>query len=143
MSDYIIKLYAGQYSHLSMISRVLNVDHLVGKDIWIMLPEDLAIYPISEISLIDDQKAIDNEQIFREGRAVRVSSDAIRLDKGIHRYDITLFHPITHDIVHCYFQYLIQDDNPDTPYIYMNRKETNDATSDILKQDVPVEQETE
>lgn len=142
MSDYAIKLYAGQYSHLSMISRVLNLDYLVGKDIWIMLPEDLASYPISEISRMNDQKAIDNEHIFREGRAVRLSADVVSLDRGIHQYEVTLVHPITNDIVHCYFQYLIQDDNPDTPYIYMNRKETNDVTSDILKQDVSVEQET-
>lgn len=143
MSDYAINLYAGQHSHLSMISRVLNHDYLVGKDIWIMLPEELASYPISEISRMDDHEAIDDEHIFREGRAIRLSADVVSLERGIHQYEVTLVHPVTSDTVHCYFQYLIQDDNPDTPYIYMNRKETNNVTSDILKQNVPGEQETE
>lgn len=137
-----LKLYAGTQNQVSQISRVLSSRDFNNRMIWIVLPDTATEYTVSHFHQFPDGCEL-SHALFREGHVLRISFNDIDKSIGLHQYEIGLKHPITDDDAYLYIQYIIQDDNPDTPYIYMNRKETENVTGDIFEQDVLGEQETE
>lgn len=134
MSKGIIKLYASGYNRLSQICRILNNKLIQDKELWIVLPTQYVDYILTDIIEIGKSTTVTSE--LREGHIFRISFDQLNTSTGLHQYEIYLKHPITSDLISCYFQYIIQNDNPETPYIYMNREENKDATENIFEQDV-------
>lgn len=50
-----------------------------------------------------------------------IMCDVLNMNVGQHEYQIHYIDPFTKNVIVLYFAYIIQDDNPDTPYVYMNR----------------------
>ena len=53
---------------------------------------------------------------------IDITSDGLNLEVGQHDYLIKYVDSFTGDIVLLYFSYIIQDDNPSKPYIYMDKE---------------------
>lgn len=53
----------------------------------------------------------------------KIKTENLDLTIGLHTYMMSLVNIRTNDVISLYFSYIIQDDNPDTPYIYMKREE--------------------
>ena len=52
---------------------------------------------------------------------VDIPVDLLNLSIGLHTYSLEFINLVTGDTFYQYFNYTIQDDDPDKPYIYMNR----------------------
>lgn len=50
-----------------------------------------------------------------------ISSNYLDLSEGQHIYKLYLIDIYTHDIYHYYVSFIIQNDDPEKPFIYMNR----------------------
>lgn len=104
---------------------VMNV--LQFKDILhIELPEKAALERHNLLSityLSDDSYSLVAKSTSVTSRWVDIPCNLLDSSAGVHSYCITLADPISSDMYRLYFTYLIQDDNPNTPYIYMNRQE--------------------
>lgn len=53
---------------------------------------------------------------------IRIISDILDWDIGLHIYQLSLVNKYSNDVVSVYFGYIVQDDDPEKPYIYMNRE---------------------
>lgn len=131
MIDFVMCLPAVQRQKLSGNTAVFNKQVVAGHNLWISLPEDISsvcqVEVISELG--DTKKDIDMSIIYREGSLIKIPEHAVNRELGLHQFEISLKNIITGDQMYCYFQYHIQDDNPDAPYIYMNRKEKPDESN--------------
>jgi len=144
MIDFTLYLNASNYQDVATVSKVFNLSVIGDHDLWVVLPYSLS--PLYTITNIHERNGLVNiapEDIFREGSLIQIKSASINHNIGLHQYKISLQNNITSDVMDCYFQYIIQDDNPETPYIYMKREENENATGDIFEQDVPSEQTPE
>lgn len=54
---------------------------------------------------------------------IRMPSKLLDTNSGHHLYKLVFINKKTDDIFSFFVSYIIQDDNPDKPYIYMNREE--------------------
>ena len=52
---------------------------------------------------------------------VDIPVDCLNLEIGLHTYTLEFINNVTGDSFYQYFNYTIQCDNPDKPYIYMSR----------------------
>lgn len=52
---------------------------------------------------------------------VDIPVDCLNLDLGLHTYTLEFVNVMTGDTYFQYFNYIIQTDSPDKPYIYMDR----------------------
>ncbi len=52
---------------------------------------------------------------------IRIKARILDLSIGSHVYKFSFVSKYTNDVVSLYFGYILQDSNPDKPYIYMNR----------------------
>lgn len=131
MIDFVMCLPAVQRQKLSGNIALFNKQVVAGHNLWISLPEDISsVCQLEVISeLCDTKKDIDMSIIYREGSLIKIPEYAVNLELGLHQFEISLKNIITGDQMYCYFQYHIQDDNPDAPYIYMNRKENPDESN--------------
>ena len=131
MIDFVMCLPAVQRQKLSGNTALFNKQVVAGHNLWISLPEDISsvcqLEVISELG--DTKKDIDMSIIYREGSLIKIPEYAVNRELGLHQFEISLKNIITGDMMYCYFQYHIQDDNPDAPYIYMNRKENPDESN--------------
>lgn len=50
---------------------------------------------------------------------INIKSGILNLDIGKHIYRLSFVNKYSNDVVSLYFGYIIQDDKPDKPYIYM------------------------
>ena len=53
---------------------------------------------------------------------INIVSDGLNTEVGQHDYIIKHVDSFTGDVVPLHFSYIIQDDNPNKPYIYMDRE---------------------
>lgn len=113
------------YCDMASNRPVLNV--LQFKDfLYIELPEKTASEHHQLLSITyasDDSYSLVASPTAVTSRWVDIPCNLLDSSAGVHSYCITLADPISADVYRLYFTYLIQDDNPDTPYIYMNRQE--------------------
>ena len=131
MIDFVMCLPAVQRQKLSGNTALFNKQVVAGHNLWISLPEDISsVCQVEVISeLCDAKKDIDMSIIYREGSLIKIPEYAVNRELGLHQFEISLKNIITGDQMYCYFQYHIQDDTPDAPYIYMNRKEKPDESN--------------
>lgn len=113
------------YCDMASNRPVMNV--LQFKDILhIELPEKAALERHNLLSityLSEDSYSLVAKSTSVTSRWVDIPCNLLDSSAGVHSYCITLADPISSDTYRLYFTYLIQDDNPNTPYIYMNRQE--------------------
>lgn len=131
MIDFVMCVPAVQRQELSGHTVLFNKQVVAGHNLWISIPQDIAciceIDSIAELS--ESREEIDISAIYREGSLIRIPQNIVNRELGLHQFEISLKNVITGDNMYCYFQYHIQDDNPDAPYIYMNRKEKSDESN--------------
>lgn len=112
------------HSQLASNTPVIK-DIAFGSCLYIKLPSDLLQnFSVYEVSEIDGQS--ETETRFRckcQKPWLEIDSDYLNITPGYHRYQIGLVNKITNDTATLYFAYIIQSNNPDKPYIYMNRGE--------------------
>ena len=62
---------------------------------------------------------------------ISVESKIFDLSSGMHTYRFQFVDTTHNNSFYLYMSYSIQDNNPDKPYIYMNREKGSDYTDDI------------
>ena len=110
--------------------------------VYLHIPENLAIH--SELFGVGDldhvDVPIDYEDLIQRNCKrpwLRVESRLLDLTAGQHTYRFSFVNQETDDVYSLYISYIIQDDNPDKPYIYMDGKEEDDGICNICQQIVP------
>lgn len=127
LDHFIVK--AVSYDDLSSNRRVINKS-CISKILHVELPTEIVShgYILDEISCIDDSSSIEYLNTQSLGKPVLnhpwidIGIGNINIDSGAHTYRIQFLNSKDNDIIFLYFSYIVQDDNPDKPYIYMNRK---------------------
>lgn len=51
-----------------------------------------------------------------------INTDTLNVSAGQHSYRVTFFNMKDKSTISLYFSYILQDSNPDRPYVYMNQK---------------------
>lgn len=126
MSDYPVNvLEASIYSDLPKHTKVWNKSSL-SYSVWINVPIDLcrthSLFQLDDVTRgikeIHFQDAVSREC----GKPwFEVDMSLLNLDSGQHIYKMSFINTFSNDISCLYFSYIIQDDTPDKPYMYMKR----------------------
>lgn len=128
----VLKIESSTYHELPINTTVLGKEQLEYYT-WIHLPHDLSRdFALVQIDNIDDSLPKEVKRAFinrKPGKPwIRIRTGALNQSIGLHRYKITLVNKTSDDVVSLYFAYIMQDNNPDKPYIYM-RKEGKDESN--------------
>ena len=59
---------------------------------------------------------------------VQINTNVLDMEEGLHLYKLSYVNKYTNDVIGLYFGYIVQNDNPEKPYIYMH-------TESCLKED--------
>lgn len=118
-------LVACDYDTININTKIFNKDALSG-GLWVNLPAYISSFSLSKIIDISEQKY--DEVKFTPATVmqdyphpwVRIDTGILSLVSGMHMYKL-VFEPIPKNGVSesVYIAYIIQDDNPETPYVYM------------------------
>lgn len=118
-------LIACEYDKININTKVFNKDALAS-GVWVNLPAYFSSFALSKIIDISKQKyeevEFDADTVMQDYPHpwVRIDASILDLVSGMHIYKL-VFEPIpkngASDAV--YIAYIIQDDNPETPYVYM------------------------
>lgn len=118
-------LTACEYDTINIHTKIFNKDAL-SSGVWVNLPAYVSSLALSKIIDISNQKyeeiAFDASTIIQDYPHpwVRIDTGILDLVSGMHIYKL-VFESIpsngTEESV--YIAYIIQDDNPETPYVYM------------------------
>ena len=117
-------LESGSWDHLSVNLQVYDIANL-DTILWIHIPNDLSLsHQITDIAQKVGSKyeSIDlTDGVDRTGQYPWVSIDCDKLDMNVgqHIYRITLINTVSLNKIYLYFTYIVQDDDPEKPYIYM------------------------
>ena len=87
------------------------------------MPRDMVL---TEIYNLDSQEDLDFEdQVTRDENRpwIDISSSILDITAGQHTYRMTFQKPECKLKATCWFSYIIQDNHPEMPYIYMKREE--------------------
>lgn len=120
--EAIQNLEAVTYKDLSSVTKIFNLD-TTEYYLWVHLPEefnrDWNIYEVREMGKynLEVKTSLFDREMFKPW--VRFILPALNMDVGKHIYKIHLVNKTNEDVVALYFSYIIQNDNPKTPYIYM------------------------
>ena len=112
------------HDKLSSNTRVINDDRF-GHCLYVKLPSDIlhnfSIYEITEVDTDDYLDIRFNTKCDKPW--LEIDKTYLNTNPGYHSYQIGLVNKLTDDTATLYFGYIIQSNNPDKPYIYMNRDE--------------------
>ena len=118
-------LTACEYDTINTNTKVFNKDAL-SNGVWVNLPAYVCGLALAKIIDISNQKyesiEFDASTVIQDYPHpwIRISTDILDLTSGMHIYKL-VFEPIPKKkfSVTVYIAYILQDDNPVTPYIYM------------------------
>lgn len=100
-----------------------SLDYLIH----IHLPQDKmhykAVYKVEELSP-QSRVLIESVDYHIDHLWVDLHSDTLSKEIGLHKYAIRLVDTKTNDTTTFFTQFILQDDHPETPYIYMNRNKS-------------------
>jgi len=123
MNYPVCRIDACSHDQLSKHTPVLNkatIDYFI----WIYLdPElcrDLHIFQVEDITAESVELPVTGFIERTSSCWLKITSSILDQSPGQHVCKISMVNRITHDVVNQYFSYIIQDDNPDKPYVYMN-----------------------
>lgn len=94
--------------------------------VYIDLPEDFScpcMILTDMIEIADTFTKSVYSDTYREGNRpwIRISFESLNIDPGFHRYLLKFINTASGIEFLKWVQYIIQDDNPDKPYVYMRR----------------------
>ena len=113
------------YTELSCNRKVINRSNM-PPIVHINLPDYVVNnhYILNTISEVDSDESLSFDCCFPTPW-IDIMSSNLNCSSGMHTYRLTFLDSQNSDVLYMYFSYIIQDDNPDTPYIYMKRSEDN------------------
>lgn len=125
-------LSAVPYKQLAEIRNVYNKDDIINQGaVSIELPDQIAsdgkyilkdmLQTVPESPAIPIALPVSPQRVLTKW--IDVNPGHLDMTPGTHIYGITLVHTTCTEICRLYFTYIIQDDNPEKPYIYMKREE--------------------
>lgn len=121
----LFSLEACDFDDLNLHNKVFN-SATVEYYLWIHLPlnmiRDCELFQISEIAPRNKELSW-NGLVERECDKpwLKVTTSLLDTSVGSHLYKFSFVHRYTNDVVSVYISYTIQNDNPDKPYVYMNK----------------------
>lgn len=119
------RLNAVTHDKLSSQTKVFNLKE-VDYHLFIRVPDNVykeyEMYQLDEVdskvTRIIESSMIDHD---RGNPWYRIIFDSLNKSIGLHTYKLCMVSTITNNTLNLYFGYVIQNDNPDRSYIYMNR----------------------
>lgn len=116
-------LFGCEYNELNKYTPVLNLNSLQGT-IWMSIPKKLCKFQLYEVHDISKQvsKEVDfYNKIERDSDHpwMRIPLDILNLRSGKHVYKFIFYDPRSNEFYNLFMSYISQDDNPETPYVYM------------------------
>lgn len=118
------KLEAVLYKDLSANTQVINLLHF-EYEIWVHLPsfcQGCRLFQIDQFlpNLGEDLEMLTSVKQEPCKPWVRVTSNLLNKDVGQHIYRLYFINSRTEDIFSLYISYIVQNDNPEKPYVYMD-----------------------
>ena len=109
---------------------VEDTEITISEYLWLMIPKEIAKYLtlrlIREIGPENINYDISQSERDSKNPWIKIPAATINLSPGFHMYEF-IFDNIELDVTQTYyFCYQLQLDNPDKPYVYMNRSGNND-----------------
>ena len=106
----------------TVVINILNLEYYL----WVHIPrfaKDCNLFQVDEImpntgELLKFQYFMHQEY---KKPWIRITSKILNTEIGQHIYRLHFVHEFTKDVISLYFSYIIQNDDPCKPYIYMNR----------------------
>lgn len=122
----VLQLTACTYDKIASNTSVLNLDEM-SYYMWIYTDPDVTsdcyFYEAAELDK-ENGPIIFADTFEQKGPSwIQVKTDFLDKEVGLHIYRLTFVDRITDDVFNLFFAYIIQDDNPDKPYVYMNRSD--------------------
>lgn len=128
VSSSVCALYGCTRKEINTMSPVINRQEL-SEFIWVKLPPEfkgLKLISINQVQPVVLEDIVLGSVVF-DRTWVRIPSVLLNTTWGKHEY-IMKFSDSRVDVpVNLYFGYIIQDNNPDKPYIYMNKDQEDDS----------------
>lgn len=118
------EIQAVEYRDLGSATPVWNLNQ-VNYYIWVKIPNEVArhsrLYAVKEINLEDQSEADISVSAFEQCSLVyiRIIAQILNMKVGKHTHKLEFVDTVTGDIFYLFFSYIIQNDNPDRPYVYM------------------------
>ena len=125
-------IQASQLSDLPLNTKIYNskdFSEIVCVKLPPQMPRDMEL---SEIYNLNASEDVDfSDQVTRDENRpwIDISSSILDLTPGQHTYRMTFRKSDCKLAATCWFCYIIQDNNPDKPYIYMDREENKEESS--------------
>ena len=125
-------LVASSYENISKNSLVINLSEL-DYFLYVKLEPPLTsqwyLYRIEEKMKDGSLKKMRFPETVRKESPtwLKFKTDFLNKEIGMHLYKVTFVDTVTDVITSLWFAYIIQNDNPDKPYVYMERKEDNEG----------------
>lgn len=121
-------IQSSQLSELPLNTKIYNskdFDEIVCVKLPPQMPRDMDLIEIYNLNASKDVDFAD--QVARDEHRpwIDISSSILDLGIGQHTYRITFAKENCKLKATCWFSYIIQDNNPEKPYIYMNRDENS------------------
>lgn len=121
-----------QLSDLPLHTKIYNskdFDDIVCVKLPPQMPRDMDLTEIYNLNASEDLDFTDKTTREEHKPWIDISSDILDLTAGQHTYRMTFQKPECKLKATCWFCYIIQDNNPEKPYIYMKRDEGEDSGS--------------
>ena len=125
-------IQSSQLSEMPLNTKIYNskdFDEIVCVKLPPQMPRDMDLIEIYNLNASEDVDFAD--QITRDEHRpwIDISSSILDLGIGQHVYRMTFAKENCKLKATCWFSYIIQDNNPEKPYIYMDRGENNTPDS--------------
>lgn len=125
MTIPVFSLEASVYPNLTDKCKIINKS-ISEYFLWIKLPaclvRDAELYQVGEVLQKSTPKCLDWQGfIVRDENHpwLRVAFGILNQSVGMHSYKLCFINKYTDDTFSLYFSYVMQDDEPDKPYLYM------------------------
>lgn len=107
---------------------LLEVNYYVWVDIDPRRTRTAKLYQISEVDGKGGLKPIAMNAIHKSSPTwLRIYSQVLNMTEGYHKYRIDFVDTVTNSSFYLYFAYIIQNDNPEKPYVYMNNPKPDEC----------------
>jgi hypothetical protein len=125
-------IQSSQLSEMPLNTKIYNskdFSEIVCVKLPPQMPRDMDLIEIYNLNASEDVDFAD--QVTRDEHRpwVDISSSILDLGIGQHTYRMTFAKEGCKLKATCWFSYIIQDNNPEKPYIYMDRGENNEESS--------------
>lgn len=125
-------IQSSQLSEMPLHTKIYNskdFSEIVCVKLPPQMPRDMDLTEIYNLNSSEDVDFTDKTTRDEHRPWIDISSDILDLTPGQHTYRITFQKPECKLKATCWFCYIIQENNPEKPYIYMDREENKEESS--------------